>query len=229
MDERPLDRNCLDTDLIVELRGIIVAMHTILLVRHGETDWNRTGQIMGDQPIPLNDNGQRQAQQLAAALKNRTIHAIVTSPVLRALETAKILAASIESKVVPAIGLREIGVGEWVNRYWKDLGDDPARREFYAKPHVARPPGGETLDEIQQRAVAAVKEALATHPGGTLLFVSHADVIRTIVAHYLHTDILTLRHARLDHASVTALHLTADGADLLCLNHTTGLVGLPYP
>ncbi len=202
-------------------------MHTILLVRHGETDWNLSGQIMGDQPIPLNANGQRQAQHLAAALKGRAIHTIVTSPVLRALQTAEILAASMESNVVPAIGLREIGVGEWVNRYWKDLGNDPVRHDFYARPHEARPPGGETLKEIQQRAVAAVQEALATHHGGTLLFVSHADVIRTIVAHYLHTDFLTLRHARLDHASVTALHLTAAGADLLCLNHTTGLVNLP--
>lgn len=202
-------------------------MHTILLVRHGETDWNRTGQIMGDQPIPLNDSGQRQAHQLAAALKHRAVHAIITSPVLRAQQTAKILGAAMNSKVLPAIGLREIGLGEWVNFYWKDLVDEPARRDFYTNPKEARPPGGETLNEVQHRAVAAVKEALAAHPSGTLLFVSHADVIRTIVAHYLHADFLTLRHARIDHASVTALDLTAEGANLLCLNQTTGLMNLP--
>ena len=198
-------------------------MQTILLIRHGETDWNLSGQIMGDQPIPLNATGQRQARQLAAALKDRAIRAIVTSPVLRALQTAEILAFSVQSKVVQAAGLREIGVGEWVNRYWKDLGNEPARHDYYAKPHEARPPGGETLNEVQQRAVAAVQEAMATNPGGSLLFVSHADVIRTIVAHYLHTDFLTLRHARVDHASVTGLSLTPNGADLLCLNQTTGL------
>lgn len=202
-------------------------MHTILLVRHGETDWNLSGQIMGDQPVPLNANGQRQARQLAVALKGRPIRAIVTSPVLRAVQTAEALADTLKCPLIHAAGLREIGVGEWVNRYWRELADDPARHNFYTKPHETRPPGGETLNEIQQRAVAAVRETLATNHNGSLLFVSHADVIRTIIAHYLHTDFLTLRHAQIDHASVTALNLTAEGADLLCLNHTTGLAKLP--
>lgn len=207
--------------------NILLSMHTLILVRHGETDWNRTGQVMGDQPIPLNANGRLQIQQLAAVLKGRTIQAIITSPVLRALQTADILAESIGMKVVQAAGLREIGVGEWVNRYWNDIGDDPARRLYYAKPLDTRPPGGETLNEVQQRAVADVQGALAANPSGSLLFVSHGDVIRTIVAHYLHINIITLRHAQINNASVTALEVTADGANLLCLNHTTGLVGLP--
>ncbi len=202
-------------------------MQTILLVRHGETDWNRSGQIMGDQPVPLNANGQHQARQLAAALKDRAIHAIVTSPVLRALQTAEILADSLGINVTQAAGLREIGVGMWVNRYWKDIGDDPARQQYYTNPHEARPPGGETLNEVQQRAVPEVQEALAANLSGPLLFVTHGDVIRAIVAHYLDIDIITLRHARINNASVTALEVTADGANLLCLNHTAGLVGLP--
>jgi broad specificity phosphatase PhoE len=115
----------------------------------------------------------------------------------------------------------------WVNRYWKDIGDDPARQHYYTKPHEARPPGGETLNEVQQRAVPEVQDALAENLSGPLLFVTHGDVIRAIVAHYLDIDIITLRHARINNASVTALEVTADGANLLCLNHTAGLVGLP--
>jgi broad specificity phosphatase PhoE len=202
-------------------------MPTILLVRHGETDWNRTGQIMGDQPIPLNERGRQQVQTLAHKLEDSTVSAIVSSPVLRAAQTAEALASVLQCPLSHAAGLREIGVGDWVNRYWKDLGDEPARRDFYTKPQKARPPGGETLWEIQQRAVAAIEETLTAYVTGTLLFVSHADVIRTILAHYLHIDLVQLRQAHIDHASVTALSLLENRAELLFLNYTLGIAGRP--
>src|SRR5438034_822788 len=67
-------------------------MSTLFLVRHGETDWNRSGQIMGERPVPLNRHGVAQAQRLAESLKGRPIEALYSSPVARALETAAILA-----------------------------------------------------------------------------------------------------------------------------------------
>lgn len=87
-------------------------MPTVLLVRHGETDWNRSGQIMGERPIPLNQNGRAQAQRLAAFLKARPIQALYSSPVARALQTAAILASALQLPVTPDRGLTEIGVGE---------------------------------------------------------------------------------------------------------------------
>jgi broad specificity phosphatase PhoE len=195
-------------------------MPTILLVRHGETDWNRSGQIMGDQPIPLNDRGRQQAQTLAHKLGGSAVSVILTSPVLRAAQTAEVLASILQCPLNHASGLREIGVGDWVNRYWQDLGDESARRDFYTKPYEAHPPGGETLWEIQQRAVAAVEQARRTHREGTLLFVSHADVIRTILSHYLRIELVQLRQMRIDHASVTALSLIENRAELLTLNST---------
>ena len=196
-------------------------MSTLFLVRHGETDWNRSGQIMGEQPVPMNQNGEAQVKQLATFLKSRSIHALYSSPVARALQTAEILASALQVPVTADRGLTEINVGEWEGRYWKHLTDDFARQQFYSRPEEARPPGGETLSEVQIRAVAAVERARTREGADRLLFVSHADVVRTILAHYLRLDLKTVRQLRIDHASLTALEIDGTLADLLFLNYTT--------
>lgn len=196
-------------------------MPTLFLVRHGETDWNRSGQIMGEQPVPMNQNGEAQVKRLATFLKSRSIHALYSSPVARALQTAEILASALQVPVTADRGLTEINVGEWEGRYWKHLTDEFARQQFYSRPEEARPPGGETLSEVQTRAVAVVERARARKGADRLLFVSHADVLRTILAHYLRLDLKTVRQLRIDHASLTALEINGTLADLLFLNFTT--------
>lgn len=193
-------------------------MATLFLVRHGETDWNRSGQIMGERPVPLNRHGVAQAQRLAEALKGRTVEALYSSPVARALQTADILSAALHVPVTVEGGLTEVGVGQWEGLYWKDLTDEIMRRNFYARPQEARPPGGETLQEVQRRAVAAVERAVAGVEGGSLLLVSHADVLRAILAHYLRIDLPTTRQMRIDHASLSALEVDGAVIDLLYLN-----------
>ncbi|MBM4133879.1 MAG: histidine phosphatase family protein [Nitrospira sp.] len=194
-------------------------MPTILLVRHGETDWNRSGQIMGARPVPLNQEGLAQAQRLASLLIGRPIRAIHSSPVARARQTAEILTAAVNVPVTIDRGLTEIGVGHWEGLYWKDLTDQIIRRDLYRKPHEARPPGGETLREVQARAIAAVERACASQPEGPLLFVSHADVLRTILAHYLKLDLATIRQVCISHAALTAIEVRGSLTDLLCLNY----------
>ena len=213
-------------------------MPTLLLIRHGETDWNRSGQVMGNQPIPLNQTGEQQARACAEMLAHTPIAGIVTSPVLRAVQTAHIVGRTHAAPVRHAPGLSEIGVGDWINRYWKDLGEDPAKRDWYAQrtalkrwgqadwyaqPDRARPSGGETLREVQQRAVAAVEEALQVAQDGPYVFVSHGDVIRALLAHYLQLDLHTLRQARIDHAGVSGVEVTDAATHLLFLNHRPGL------
>lgn len=198
-------------------------MTTILLVRHGQTDWNISGQIMGERPIPLNRTGELQAERLALLLKTRPIGALYSSPVARALQTAEVLGSSLRLPVATERGLTEIGVGQWEGQFWRDLTDEIVRRNLYTMPLEARPPGGETLGEVQARAVAVVERARAGHTGHPLLFVSHADVVRAILAHYLRFDLRRVRQMRIDHASLTALDLHGDTVDLLCLNHTADL------
>ncbi len=198
-------------------------MPTILLVRHGETDWNRSGQIMGERPIPLNARGEAQANALAAVLGPGVARAVYSSPVHRARQTAQILAAAMQRAVDTDRALTEIGVGEWEGKFWRDLTEDLVRHNYYAKPDEARPPGGETLREVQVRAVSAVQRAMeraGLSGEDRLVIVSHADVIRAVVAHYLELDLQTIRRIRIDHASVTAIGLGDGLTDLLFVNYT---------
>lgn len=192
---------------------------TIFLVRHGETDWNRSGRIMGELPIPLNLQGTGQAARLASFLRCRPIGAIYSSPAVRAQETASVLASALGLPVMLDAGLTEIGVGAWEGRYWTELSEDLSRRNLYARPEEARPPGGETLREVQSRAVAAVERTRGEHRSDAVVLVSHADVVRAIVAHYLGFELRTIRQVRIDHASLTALEIKGSLADLLFLNY----------
>jgi broad specificity phosphatase PhoE len=194
-------------------------MPICLLVRHGETDWNRSGRVMGDQPVPINLAGESQARELASLLHGTRVTRIYSSPVLRALQTARILADSLRADIVQTPGLSEIGMGAWMNRFWRELADDPAKRDWYSRPDDAKPAGGETLRIVQRRAVSAVEGILSQSDGGHFLLVSHADVIRTILAHYLQMDLLQLRNMKIDHASATALEIGTQGNQLLFLNY----------
>lgn len=178
---------------------------------------------MGNQPIPLNPVGERQARACAEALAHTPIAAIFTSPVLRAVQTAEIVGGPHGLPLRPLSGLSEIGVGEWINRYWQDFADDPAKRDWYSHPDRARPAGGETLREVQARAVAAVQQALESVKDGACLFVSHGDVIRAILSYYLELELAFVRRALIDHASVSGLEVAGESAQLLFLNHRAGL------
>ncbi|WP_447973678.1 histidine phosphatase family protein [Nitrospira sp. Kam-Ns4a] len=194
-------------------------MPILYLVRHGETDWNRSGQIMGERPVPLNETGERQARRLAGHVAGLAIRALCSSPVARARQTAEILAARLHLPVTEDRGLTEIGLGEWEGLFWRDLPDEITRRNLYAAPEETCPPGGETLRAVQERAVAAVERVLAREPDGPILCVSHADVVRAIVAHYSGLSLRLSRQLRVDHASLTGLSLHDGAAELLVLNY----------
>jgi broad specificity phosphatase PhoE len=198
-------------------------MTRLYLIRHGETDWNRSGRIMGTQPVPLNANGRRQVVELAAVLadlhKTQPLAALYTSPLVRTVQTAEILASSCSLSITLDERLREIGVGDWEGRYWRDLDQEPIRSQWYSHPHEARFPNGETLGEVQARALPAAAEALDRHPGGAIALISHGDVLRTILAHYLGAGLEPMRRLRFDHASLTALHLVDGFWVISCVNY----------
>lgn len=199
------------------------SMSHLYLIRHGETDWNVAGRIMGTQPVPLNANGRRQAAELAAVLaelhKKQRLAALYASPLLRTVQTAELLASSCAVTVTTDERLKEIGVGDWEGRYWRDLDHEPIRLHWYSRPHDTRFPNGESLGDVQTRAVTAVAEALDRHRGGAIALVSHGDVLRAILAHFLGTELEPMRRLRFDHASLTALHLTGAAWVVTCVNY----------
>ena len=162
----------------------------LLLIRHGLTDWVGR-RLPGWTPgIHLSEEGRQQAEALAQRLASLPIEAIYASPLERAVETAEAIAAPHGLSVQLRENLGEIRIGEWTGRTIKDLAEEEwLTIQFY--PSGMNIPGGETMPEMQARVVAELDAIRKAHPGATVAVVSHADVIKAAVAHYvgLHLDL----------------------------------------
>jgi broad specificity phosphatase PhoE len=139
---------------------------TILLARHGETDWNRELRFQGHADEPLNDTGRAQAERLARSLRDEGLAAVYTSDLLRAAETAEIVGSVLGLPVVRDARLREIDVGSWQGR---------TRAEIDGAPW-----DGESYDDHRARTVAALLPIAARHPDEQVLVVAHGGTLRRI-------------------------------------------------
>ena len=193
---------------------------TVFLLRHAAHD--RVDSVLcGRMPgVSLGDLGRRQAVALGARLARERIGVITTSPVARARETAEIVAAPLGLRAEEDEALTEIGFGEWTGRSFVALHDDPRWHAWNESREAARPPGGESMVEAQARAVGAVRRAAADHPDGRVAMVSHADVIKGVIAAFLGLSLDS--HMRFDvaPASLSALAVWGDGGKVLSVNET---------
>jgi broad specificity phosphatase PhoE len=149
---------------------------TIVLVRHGETDWNREHRYQGHADTPLNEAGRRQALELADALRDEGLSAVYTSPLRRASETARIVADRLGLAAMELEALREIDVGDWQGMTIQDV-----RARFPERADVAWRSGwanGETHEELAARVVPALIELGTRHAEARVLGVTHAGPIR---------------------------------------------------
>ena len=151
-------------------------MTTILLARHGETDWNRDGRFQGWADPPLNETGRAQARALAAQLAGTPFDAVYSSDLRRAHQTAVIVAAPHAVPVVADVGLREIDVGSW-----SGLTRPEIEERFPGMDHH----DGETREKHLARVLAAVERIACAHPGERILIVSHGGSLRTLRRHAL--------------------------------------------
>ncbi len=150
---------------------------TILLVRHGETDWNAERRVQGKTDRPLNDTGRAQARALADQLAAVPLAAVYSSDLSRALETARVVADARDLHVTPEPGLRERDFGTW-----EGLTDVEILERF---PESRTGPWGdaETRDELELRVLAALRRISESHPGETVLVVTHGGPLRAMLAH----------------------------------------------
>jgi broad specificity phosphatase PhoE len=169
---------------------------TILLARHGETDWNRDKLWQGHADMPLNDQGRRQARALADRLEPVSIAAIYSSDLRRAHETASIVAERKSLPVKTMRELREVDTGSWTG-----LSRDDARERFpeaYAEFKARTGKGwedGETYAELGVRIVQALSTIAEAHGEERILVVTHAGPIRFVNAHALGLDYASDRKA----------------------------------
>lgn len=205
-------------------------MTILLLVRHGANDMVH-GRLAGRLPgVHLNEEGRRQAANLAARLADLPIEAVYASPLDRTVETAEAIAASRGLSIRLVEALQEVDYGEWQGAELKELYKHELWPGVQHYPSGTRFPNGETLGETQIRVVAALDALRARHPKGMIVVVSHADVIRLATAYYIGIHIDLFQRLEVATCSVTAIGFTRMGPRLLAYNDTGSLMHLkPKP
>jgi len=189
----------------------------LILVRHGLTDWNEQGRLMGRSDIELNARGREQAQAVADALHRVPVRAVFCSPQRRTQQTAEAIAGPHQLPVRIEAALAEVWLGRWQGMTWNDVRDDPDVARYLADPtHVsdAFEPG----TTVHERVVGFV-EALRSDTEDTTVLVSHGDPLRILLAHYLSMPLASYRRLEVAPGSVSLLRFGPDaGVRLVLLN-----------
>jgi probable phosphomutase (TIGR03848 family) len=187
-------------------------MSTIILVRHGENDWSKKNKLAGHLPgVHLNEAGHRQAQAVAQRLAALPVRAIYSSPVTRCMETAAYIADTHRQAVLQLEAVGEVRYGEWEGKKVKKLARLPLWRAVQFYPGRMRFPEGEALREVQFRAVQALETISRKHEKDLIVVVSHADVIRLVLAYYLGIHIDLFQRLVISPAAASVIVLGSDG------------------
>lgn len=196
-------------------------MTSIYLIRHGENEFVGKGKLAGWLPgVHLNDRGRVQAQALVDLFDKVRLKAVYASPLDRTMETALPLAQAKKLEIVEAPGIGEIRFGTWEGKRLKVLRTRKLWSVVQQTPSLARFPEGESFTEAQSRAVAEMERLRSNHTGKKDAFacVSHSDVIKLIVAHYLGLPLDLFQRLHIAPASVTALWVDNQTSRLLFMN-----------
>jgi len=193
-------------------------MALVILVRHGQTDENVSGRISGQGPAPLNTRGQEQAKVAADVLASLGVTQMFSSPVVRARQTADILTQRLHVPIVEMSALREVEYGEWEGKHFNDMRGHPIAQQVFQDPSAVAFAQGERLTDVQQRSVQAIETVRQAYPQGIVVMVSHGDVIRTALAHYLNMPFNEYRRINLDNGAISVLELFDDWVRLKALN-----------
>jgi len=205
-------------------------MPLLLLIRHGENDYVKTGKMAGRIPgVHLNERGKKQAEALAEALKDVPIKAIYSSPLERTMETASPIAESHKLKIIQEPDLMDTLIGKWQGRSWKILRLTKAWKIVQNAPSRFRFPDGESFPECQTRIVNVLERVIQKHnkPQDVIAVVFHADPIKLAVAHFLGMPLDHFQRLSCDTGSLSALHAGEASANLIKLNQRPPFDFLP--
>jgi probable phosphoglycerate mutase len=196
-------------------------MTNLLLIRHGENEFTRTGKLAGWTPgVSLNDAGQTQAQVLVERLKGAPIKHLYSSPLERAQETAAPLAAALRLPVHIRPALGEVRYGAWTGKSLKRLARTRLWRVVQGLPSAMQFPEGETMRAAQLRMVDALDEIVRDHPKDMVAVFSHSDPIKLAVAYYLGMPLDLFQRIQISTCSITLLRLGQGQPSLVKLNDT---------
>lgn len=198
-------------------------MTRLFLVRHGSTAANeKLPFVLQGCEIdgPLTETGEQQAAALGRGFRDFEIHAIYSSPLLRARQTAQAIADGRNIDVIPVSDLRECSVGRWEGLDWETIKSKHAddHQNFFADPVNTPHPGGESYGDVYRRAVSAISTILRNHPGQNVVVVAHNMVNRVYLAEYVGIDLKYARKLRQTNCCINLLHHRHEKTELISLN-----------
>jgi broad specificity phosphatase PhoE len=198
----------------------------LLLIRHGETPWNRVRRVQGCRSdTELSQRGREQAEKIALSLKKQRVDALYSSPLKRAVGTAKAIAQACGLEVKVAYDLREIDAGELEGLSQEEL--RKRYKEFWKGLSQGDPcfplPGGESLEGLQRRAWGEIERIMERHPKETVAVVGHLLTNLAIICRALGLDLGHMGRLRQDSAAINILEVTRQGNSLLQFNDTCHL------
>jgi probable phosphoglycerate mutase len=193
-------------------------MTCLYLVRHGATDAidrSFTGRLTG---VDLNEAGRRQAAMLADRFRSEPIRAIYSSPSDRARQTAEAIAGAAGIRVQETCAFHEIEIGEWTGATFEALREQEDFQLFNAARSLTRPPAGELMIEVQSRAVAELLRIAQVCGDCSVVVVTHADVIKSVLAYFLGMPVDLAYRLVIDLASVSTMELGKGSVRVLRVN-----------
>jgi len=203
-------------------------MTEIILVRHGETEWNVEEVFRGRIDVELNETGVRQAELLAEYLRDVNIEAVYASPLKRALRTAEMIAGSHQLEVEIAPGLIDFNFGKWQGLPHQEVKDryQELYTEWVNHPENVKMPAGESLNDVRKRAVSVIDEVIVKHQG-TVVLVAHRVVNKVLICALLGLDNSHFWNIRQDTCGITTFSWGNGRFILTRHNDTSYLKSLP--
>ena len=182
-------------------------MIEIILARHGETDWNVSETFRGRADVPLNEAGRKQAEMLGEYLGQEQIDFIYSSPLKRAVETARAIAGRRKLEVNAVENLTDFHFGEWQGLSRSEVAEKYPElyRDWLDTPEQVRIPGGESLEDVRSRVVPFVEDAVMRCGEGRIVFVSHRVVHKILVCSFLGLDMSHFWNIRIDTCGLTRI------------------------
>jgi len=205
-------------------------MATVILLRHGRSTANASGVLAGRTPgVRLDDTGRGQARRAGARMAMVPLAAVVSSPLERCKQTARLALEGREDapERLTERGITECDYGDWQGRTLKDLASEPLWRTVQSQPSAAAFPGGESLSAMQARAVTAVRRHDAAieeqhGPRAVWLAVSHGDIIKSVLADALGMHLDLFQRINVDPASLSIIRYTDQRPYVLASNTHAG-------
>jgi broad specificity phosphatase PhoE len=199
-------------------------MNQIILVRHGETEWNAGEIIRGRADVALNENGLKQAELLAGYLADFAIEAVYASPLQRTLKTAAAIAARHGLEVRSEPGLIDLSFGEWEGKPLEEVQEDYPElyRQWVKAPEKVMMPSGESLNDVRRRTLKLVNDVIARHQG-TVVLVSHRVVNKVLICVLLGLDNSHFWNIRIDTCGITTFNYENSQFILIEHNNTSFL------